>query len=163
MESLRTRDSITGPSGVPTRGPTSSFMRSHLTLCRTTVPMDLEHNSDTQLTPRWRSKRLTTSLSHVPATSGLYAYGHDNTTCLGLGSDRTYAYIGETEDLRRRLRQHTPRTEAIIGLRKYFVENSSVVRCWYWPLDDVSESTRKRLEQQLIRVFKPIFNTLWKT
>lgn len=107
----------------------------------------------------WRSKRVRTSLSHVPRRPGLYAYGHDNRDCLGLTAARTYVYIGQTDNLRRRLEQHLPRNEVNIGLRTYLETNSSAARCWFCVLPDSSSAVRRSLEATLIRFFNPKFNT----
>lgn len=108
---------------------------------------------------RWRCKAATTSLSRVPTTPGIYAYGHDAKKLHGLEAGRMYVYIGESDNLRRRLEQHLPANEQNPGLQKYLSENLSVAKCWYCPMDSVSASLRRKIEAELIQFFTPEFNT----
>ena len=101
----------------------------------------------------------TTSLSRVPPTPGVYAYGHDAKELHGLEAERVYVYIGESDNLRRRLEQHLPANEQNDGLRKYLRENLSRVKCWYCAMDGVSASSRRKIEAELIQFFAPKFNT----
>lgn len=69
-----------------------------------------------------------------------------------------YVYIGESDNLKRRLEQHLPANEQKPELRKYLRENPATVKCWYCPMDDASTSSRRKIEAELIRFFAPKFN-----
>ena len=101
---------------------------------------------------------MATSLSRVPPTPGIYAYGHDAKKLHGLEAERVYVYIGESDNLRRRLEQHLPANEQKPELRKYLRENLAAVKCWYCPMDGASISSRRKIEAELIRFFAPEFN-----
>ena len=107
---------------------------------------------------RWRCKAATTSLSRVPPTPGIYAYGYDAKKLHGLEAERMYVYISESDNLRRTLEQHLPANEQKLELRKYLRENLPIVKCWYCPMDDVSASLRREMERKLIQFFDPEFN-----
>lgn len=106
----------------------------------------------------WRSKAVTTSLSKVPSTPGLYAYGHETKSLHGLAGGRLYVYIGESDNLKRRLEQHLPANEQNPRLQQYLRENRSIAKCWYCAMSDIPGSERKRLEEELIKFFAPQFN-----
>ena len=103
---------------------------------------------------RWRMKHVSSSNTNVPACPGLYAIGHDE-TCLGLEVGRVYVYVGQTDNLRRRLEQHSPVTEKKPGLRKYLQDNVSKAKYWYAIAD---EKNLRGMELRLIRRFAPKFN-----
>ena len=113
-------------------------------------------------TMRWRCKNITTSLSHVPTEPGLYAYGHDAKNLHGLDAGRIYVYVGESDNLRRRLKQHLPINEKNPQLQNYFRKYRSVAKCWYCVMTGVSAETRRGIEDELIKFFKPRFNTRGK-
>ena len=106
----------------------------------------------------WRCKAAATSLSRVPPTPGIYAYGHDAKKLHGLEAGRVYVYIGESDNLKRRLEQHLPAKEQKLELRKYLRENLPIVKCWYCPMDGVPASLRRKMERELIQFFDPEFN-----
>ena len=99
-------------------------------------------------------KHVSSANTNVPARPGLYAIGHDE-SCLGLESKRVYVYIGQTDNLRRRLEQHSPRKEKKLGLRKYLQANVGRAKYWYAVAD---EKKLNGMERQLIRQFAPRFN-----
>ena len=107
---------------------------------------------------RWRMKHVSSSNTNVPARPGLYAIGHDE-ACLGLEVGRVYVYIGMTENLRRRLEEHTPLNEQKSGLKKYLRTMGAEAKCWY-AVADTGEL--KESERVLIRKFRPRFNILGK-
>ena len=107
-----------------------------------------------KFTPKWRSKFVSSSNSHVPAQPGLYAIGH-NQTCRGLEIGRVYVYVGRTDNLRRRLEEHSPDNEENPGLRNYLCRHIGQARCWY-AVTDKSELTKG--ERELILKLQPEFN-----
>jgi len=108
----------------------------------------------------WRSKRLTTSLSSVPPKPGLYAFGWDEKSRLGLNAQRRYVYIGQTDNLKRRLGQHLPNSETNLKLKEFLSEHRKQGRCWYCPLPESFSSLTSRLkfEKELIQFFGPEIN-----
>ena len=107
--------------------------------------------------PRWRVKHVYSSNSHVPARSGLYAIGHDD-TYRGLEIGRVYVYVGRTDNLRRRLGEHIPVNEQNPGLKDYLLCTDNA-KCWYTVMD---KSELKNVEKDLIRKFQPCFNRIGK-
>ncbi|MCY4147807.1 MAG: GIY-YIG nuclease family protein [Gammaproteobacteria bacterium] len=112
------------------------------------------------LSLKWRSKRLTTSLVCVPPKPGLYAFGWDKKSHLGLNAQRTYVYIGQTDNLRRRLGQHLPKSEINSKLKKFLIDHRNQGKCWYCPLPETlsSHTSRLKLEEELIKFFAPAIN-----
>lgn len=104
---------------------------------------------------RWRFKHLSSSNSNVPSSPGVYAIGHTN-SFHGLELERIYVYVGESQNLRRRLNEHLPDTERNPELQKYLKRNYSVVNLWYAPTDSKEV---KRIQDELIFELKPQFNT----
>ena len=104
----------------------------------------------------WECKSAHTSLSLVSDKPGLYAYGHDE-MCHGLEASRVYVYIGETDNLKRRMVQHRPENEQNLGLKKYLQDQENA-KCWYCVLSAPSAKNRKDIEKELIQRFKPKFN-----
>lgn len=104
---------------------------------------------------RWRQKYLSTTTAGVPDKPGLYAYGTVRTVC-GLERSRSIVYVGQTDNLRRRLNQHLPSVERNVNLRKYLRTEDNIL-CWYCFLDLPKKEIR-RLEQQMIKNLKPRFN-----
>jgi len=108
----------------------------------------------------WRSQYLKTSLSSVPPKPGLYAFGWDEKSHLGLNAQRRYVYIGQTDNLKRRLMQHQLKSEKNLKLRKFLLEHRKLVRCWYCrlPKNFSSLTSRLKLEKELIQFFTPEIN-----
>ena len=106
---------------------------------------------------RWRSKCVKTSLSHVPPKPGLYAFGLERFYC-GLEVRRKYVYIGQTDNLKRRLEQHKISRQAKNDLKEFLRNFHNEARCWYCPLNNVSKQQRIKLETLLIKKIKPEFN-----
>ena len=100
---------------------------------------------------KWHCKHALTSLSGIAAKPGLYAYGYEE-ELHGLMVCRKYVYIGETDNLRRRLREHMPDREQNIGFKKCMKRNLDSLKCWYvyWP---GSSDKRKSAEMDLIKKF----------
>lgn len=127
-------------------------MRAHTPPPRVTGPT-LAHGGERG----WRVRRATSSMSSVPARPGIYALGHDE-GFEGLLIRRTYVYIGQSNDLRRRFQEHAMHKEAKPGLKLYLEENRDKAKFWF--TTEVGESRRdlSRLESRLIRHFDPEFN-----
>lgn len=105
---------------------------------------------------KWRQKYLSTTMSGVPDKPGLYAYGKVRAIC-DLEKSRSIVYVGQTDNLQRRLRQHLPRAEENRLLREYLRNEKNII-CWYCPLDHTKRE-RLELERQMIERFKPKFNS----
>jgi len=104
---------------------------------------------------RWREHRVSSSLSHIPAKPGLYAIGHDESV-EGLESARTYVYIGQTKNLKRRFTEHSLPNEPKPGLKRYLKQN--IERAKYWYTTEVDPNSLHKIERILIRSFRPKFN-----
>ena len=102
----------------------------------------------------WRTKRVSYSNSAVPAAAGVYVIGHGD-TLHDFEISRTYAYVGETLNLQRRLNEHLPENEQNPGLRKYLEENYSAAICWYARVD---AAETKVVQDDLIVRLNPRFN-----
>ena len=105
---------------------------------------------------RWRAKSISSSNSHVPARPGVYAIGHSKAH-LGLEMCRVYVYVGRTDNLRRRLGEHTPAEERNPGLKRYLLARHDAV-CWFAAIDGC-KSEVVSIEADLIGAFKPRYNT----
>ena len=110
---------------------------------------------------RWIQRYQNTNMARVPKKSGLYAYGKIRDVC-GLEKKRDIVYIGETNDLHRRLWEHTPNKEKNAALHKYLREEKGVI-CWYCPLENFSKSEIREIERLMIKEFKPKFCTQHNT
>ena len=102
----------------------------------------------------WRSKPVSSSNSAVPAVAGVYAIGHSD-TLHDLEIGRTYVYVGETNNLQRRLSEHLPVSEENPGLSEYLVDNYDVAICWYARVD---AKKTKAVQDDLIVRLRPCFN-----
>lgn len=113
-------------------------------------------NPGPALSFRWRFKFLSASNSGVPRVPGVYAIGHID-SYYGLELSRVYVYVGETNNLHRRLGEHLPDTEKNPDLRDYLRLNYAAALCWYAP---IQAAAIKTIQDDLIRKLKPPFNSL---
>ena len=100
----------------------------------------------------WRSKRVSSLNSAVPAAAGVYAIGHSD-TLHNLEISRRYVYVGETRNLQRRLDEHLPANEKNPGLREYIGVNYDDAICWFARVD-----AAKAIQDDLILRLRPRFN-----
>ena len=107
--------------------------------------------------PIWRMKHLASANTHLPAAFGLYVIGHDE-RLIGLELSRTYVYVGKTQNMRRRLSEHTHLSELHPGLAEYLRQNRQRVRIWY--TTDIDPKDVDSLERRLIRELEPKFNRI---
>jgi len=105
---------------------------------------------------RWREKRLSASSLMVPESPGVYAIGYQE-MYHDLELRRVYVYIGETNNLKRRLGEHLPETEQNQDLRVYLRRNYESLICWYVPTE-IDQT--KSVQDDLIRRIQPRFNTV---
>ena len=105
---------------------------------------------------RWRHKHVSESNSSVPTSPGVYAIGNRD-SLHGLELKRVYVYVGETQNLQRRLDEHLPETEENPGLRAYLRKNYTAAMCWYLPTE---ASQMKAVQNELIHKIQPQFNTV---
>jgi len=87
---------------------------------------------------------------------GVYVIGHCD-TLHGLELKRAYVYVGETQNLQRRLNEHLPDTEQNAKLGDYIRRNFARAMCWYAP---IKTGKTKTIEDALIRELQPRFNTV---
>ena len=104
---------------------------------------------------KWRSKRVAPSNSTVPTTPGLYAIGRSD-TLHKLEISRMYVYVGETEDLQRRLNEHQPGNEKNPRLQEYSANNDDDTICWFARVD---AAETRAVQDDLIYRLRPRFNT----
>ena len=102
----------------------------------------------------WRSKRVSSSNSTVPAAAGVYVIGHSD-TLHDLEISRTYVYVGETKNLQRRLNEHLPANEQNPALREYIGDNYDGAICWF---ARVHAEETKDVQDELILRLRPRFN-----
>ncbi len=124
----------------------------------TNIKTESKHKMTNLPKLKWRMQYMRTDRGAIPAVAGWYAIGHDE-CFLDLEERRTYVYIGQTGNLRRRLKQHMPTTEQNQALKKYLSNNIGRARCWYAVAECLT--TKKELvaiETKLIARFIPEFN-----
>ena len=103
----------------------------------------------------WQLKRFVTSTTQVPAISGIYVLSELRTT-EGLPISWNHVYIGQSNNLRRRLDQHTMRTEVHAELYRFMEDHHNSL--WVWYTTDVEADALNDLEIALIRQLRPSFN-----
>ncbi len=106
----------------------------------------------------WRVHQATSSLSNLPAKPGIYVVGHDE-RFEGLETARTYVYVGQSRNLRRRVEEHTVLKEENPDLREYLRKNQYRAKFWFTTEIGEGANSLTRLERRLIRRFDPEFNT----
>jgi hypothetical protein len=106
---------------------------------------------------RWRSKGISSSVTHVPAVPGLYALGHV-VEVKGLEVSREFIYAGRTLNMRRRLSEHTHLTERNYPLESYLRRTALEVIVWY--CTDFSAIEIEEAEKSLIKRLQPRFNRI---
>lgn len=84
--------------------------------------------------------------------------GYDE-TFEGLEAARTYVYIGQSKNLRRRLQEHTVIKETNSGLRAYLQQNQHRTKFWFTTEVGNAPNSLNQLEKRLIRRFIPEFNS----
>lgn len=107
----------------------------------------------------WNLKRFATSSARVPAAPGVYVLS-ELRTFEGLPTSLRHIYVGKSQNLRRRLDQHTMQTEVHRELREF------MERChddlWIWYTTDLSSRGLSELEVIMIQDLSPRFNTVHK-
>ena len=105
----------------------------------------------------WKLKRFVTSTTQVPPIPGIYVLSQLH-TAEGLPTSWDHVYVGQAGDLRRRLDQHTMRTEVRPELHRFMeVYHDSL---WVWYTTDVAAAALSDLEIVLIKQLQPRFNRL---
>lgn len=107
----------------------------------------------------WILKRLGTSVIGVPESSGVYVLTRLDTFA-GLPVHLDHIYVGRSDNLQRRLTQHTPQTETHLELRDFLVSHQSSL--WVWYTTDLGPESARDLEVALIRHLRPRYNTVHK-
>ncbi len=105
----------------------------------------------------WKLKRFVTSTTQVPPIPGIYVLSQLH-TAEGLPTSWNHVYIGQSKNLRRRLDQHTMRTEVRPELHRFMEACHNGL--WVWYTTDVDTDTLSDLEIVLIRQLRPRFNRL---
>ncbi len=113
-----------------------------------------EKKGDASVSWKWHERRLSTSPNGIPQKSGVYVMGAVE-YCRGLESSRKYIYVGRTNDLQRRFKEHGPVNEPKKGFRDYMQKHVHAIKYWYCL---VPENKTKAEEEFLIQKFSPRFN-----
>ena len=103
----------------------------------------------------WNLKRFSTSSTRVPASAGIYVLSQLHTV-EGLPTSWRHVYVGKSENLRRRLDQHTMHTEVHSKLRDFMETHHRAL--WIWYTTNLLSYTLTNLEIALIRSLRPPFN-----
>lgn len=108
----------------------------------------------------WKTTKYTrTHVEEVPKQSGLYAVV-ETRRVFGLLGNVKILYVGHTQNLRRRMREHlNPWSQHNVQLQNYVSLNSSL-EFWFSVLP--SEEARKA-EKNLIRELHPSYNVVFNT
>lgn len=103
---------------------------------------------------KWHEKYIISSCARVPPKPGVYLIGHVR-KINGLERSRNYIYIGETNNLKRRLQEHSPIKEPKDELRDYIKKHLGDIKCWYCTLP---KAKAKEEQDFLIKELSPRFN-----
>ena len=103
----------------------------------------------------WNLKRFTTSSTRVPPAPGVYVLSKLD-TAEGLPVSWKHVYVGKSENLRRRLDQHTLQTEVHEELREYMGDHHHAL--WIWYTTNLLSRSLRDLEIALIKHLRPEFN-----
>jgi len=106
---------------------------------------------------RWHTKKYSTSNTLVPDLPGVYVIGHTLTTH-DLPIKHVYVYVGISDNLKRRFKEHEPASERNQELADYLHKPAVNKRIWY--IVERSKGSREELEKVLIRELKPEFNKI---
>ena len=114
---------------------------------------------DVSIVWKWHEKRMSTSCSLVPKKAGLYVIGQVKYR-YGLEKSRKFLYVGQSNNLWRRLKEHGPVEEQKKDLREHIQKNLENIKCWWcvMPKNSLNEG-----EDLLIEVLDPKYNILKKT
>ena len=104
----------------------------------------------------WHLKRFVTSTTQVPPVPGIYVLSQIRTT-EGLPVSIRHLYIGKSQNLGRRLDQHTMRTEVQPELQRFMMAHHNTL--WVWYTTEIAPHSLNELEVLLIRDLHPKFNT----
>lgn len=106
---------------------------------------------------RWRLRRLGSIGLGAPALPGIYVLGRAM-RFEGLTIKHEFVYAGKTDNLLRRLSQHTRWTERNPGLADWLRSVKGEAWIWYTVVENVDELDE--LERAVIREILPVYNRL---
>ena len=90
-----------------------------------------------------------------PNTPGVYAFGSREDYGGGLPSRYDWAYVGRSDALRARIKQHQPQSEVNWGFRRWLIENLNNMEIW---VATTSQKNSRVLEKILIAELLPAHN-----
>lgn len=108
----------------------------------------------------WTLKRFGTSNAGIPAAKGIYILTH-LTTFEGFPVQWECVYVGRSKNLRRRLDEHTLRTEVHPRLRRYIARHHDTM--WIWYTSQLMSHSLEDLEESIIKHLRPRFNAIHNT
>lgn len=111
---------------------------------------------------KWISAKLLDAYVYSKGKQGIYAIGlvHKNQVA-GLPKNWEWVYVGISENLKTRIKQHQPDKERKPGLKRWLYNNLNKAQIYY-QYTDVSEKNLRLIETSFIRSLKPTFNILKK-
>ena len=87
---------------------------------------------------------------------GVYVIGH-RVALHAFEISRKCVYVGESNNLQRRLSEHLPDNEKNPELRDYIASNYDTAICWFARVDG---DKTKAVQDELISRLRPCFNTV---
>ena len=103
---------------------------------------------------QWDS--LPSAILHAPSAPGIYVIGRREFS-FGLPAEPIWAYIGRSDNLKRRLREHLPINEMNSGLRNWLLNTREKIEVWY---QQTTAHQSRQLERNLVRGLEPLFNEI---
>lgn len=111
---------------------------------------------------RWNNSRLLDAYVYSRNKQGIYAIGVVNKNPVaGLPENWTWVYVGISDNIKGRIRQHQPDKERKTNLRKWLYSNLNRAQIYY-QYTQISGKNLKLIETSFIQSLKPIFNILKK-
>jgi excinuclease UvrABC nuclease subunit len=105
----------------------------------------------------WRSfGSIRGAIEMAPPVPGVYAFGK-RAEVQGLPSLFEWAYVGRSDRLQARLKNHLPHSERNFGLRAWLLEHINNLEVWF---AETSAEDSRIVEVNLVRGLKPIHNQI---
>jgi excinuclease UvrABC nuclease subunit len=104
----------------------------------------------------WRRiPSITAAAREAPSSPGVYIFS-ETKKIASFPFENTWLYIGQSKNLKRRMKEHGPVTEAHLELRDWVVKNLDSIEVWIYTAKTV-EIARK-LEKHLLQRVDTVFN-----
>ena len=106
--------------------------------------------------PNWRKQKLRSAALRAPNSPGVYVIGKAH-SFWGLPRFYEWAYIGRSDSLRRRLKDHLPMQEKNRGLQEWLIKNLDSIEVWYL---STGKAESRAIEKRLIKSLNPKHNVI---